>query len=59
MGFGFRSVWVERLGFREKVESIVSELVSPSLIRRQVSKWDVYRCPSLREVKRSETVAQG
>ena len=54
IGFGFGSSWVSLSG---KVGFAASELVSPSLIRRQVSKWGVYRCPSLSEVKHSEIVA--
>ena len=53
------SVWVERSGFEEKVESTVSELTFSKFDPLLVSKWGVYRCPSLSEVKRSETVAQG
>ena len=55
VGLG-KKVGFEGLG--GKFESTVSKLVPPSLIRRLASKWGVYRCPSLSEVKRSETVAQ-
>ena len=53
----FEMFWVGlglEMGFiMPKIEQIIRDSPTANL-----SKWGVYRCPSLSEVKRSETVAQ-